>query len=108
MDEQDVNKSQVTKRIIQYFEDPKDSQALSEIKKISDMAKKSSKNIRNSLNDFNNDKDLENDTERKKPNFVRREFQFPTQTYIPKNDNVSLYDEIKLKLKHNKEKKNLG
>ena len=104
MDEQNVNKSQVTKRIIQYFEDPKDSQALSEIKKISDMAKKSSKNIRNSLNDFNNDKDLENDTERKKPNFVRREFQFPTQTYIPKNDNVSLYDEIKLKLKHNKEK----
>ena len=124
---QNIGDAKITKRIIQYFEDPKDSDALAEIKRLSSSAKKkSSKNVKRNLNDFNdNDINVINNTERNrlmfkdikeeneklnvlKPkknyeqaNFVRRTFQFPTQTYIPRNKNMSLYDEIKLMTKEN-------
>ena len=122
------NSNRITERIIQYFEDPKDAKALAEIKRLSNRAKlRSSKNIPKILTDLE-DPDLIENTERnrilfkepkneraikldnsaKKNNrnenkkerqaFVRRTFQFPTQTYIPRNKNMSLFDEIKVKL----------
>lgn len=125
MDNQNIGDAKITKRIIQYFEDPKDSEALAEIKRLSSTAKKkSSKNVKRNLKDFddinviNNTernrlmfKDIKDENEKLKivkpkknyeqANFVRRTFQFPTQTYIPRNKNMSLYEEIKLITKEN-------
>ena len=102
-----------------------DAEALAEIKRLSSTAKKkSSKNVKRNLKDFddinviNNTernrlmfKDIKDENEKLKivkpkknyeqANFVRRTFQFPTQTYIPRNKNMSLYEEIKLITKEN-------
>ena len=122
------NSNRIVERIIQYFEDPKDAKALAEIKRLSNRAKlRSSKDIPRFMKDLN-DPDLALNTEtnrimfkepkneraikldnsakkkisnkNKKENqaFTRRTFQFPTQTYIPRNKNMSLFDEIKVKL----------
>ena len=57
------NKDKITQRIIRYFEDPKEAKALAEIKKLSNKAKKSSKNVRSNFGDFFGTDDLKNNTE---------------------------------------------
>ena len=118
------NHSIIRERIIKYFEDPKDSKALAEIKRLSNKSKKSSKNIRSGLNELNefNDSELANNTELNRvmfkepvndravrindsahPNFVRRKHQFATTRYVPKRKNMTLLDEL---LKKENEMKN--
>ena len=120
------NKDRITERIIRYFEDPKESKALAEIKRLSDKAKKqSSKNLRfdfKDLNDDNDDKgDLKNNTELNrvmykngendyqikehniKQPFIRRKYKFATQRYAPKDKNISLMDKMKLRQKEKDE-----
>ena len=57
------NKDKITQRIIRYFEDPKEVKALAEIKKLSNKAKKSSKNVRSNLGESIGSDDLKNNTE---------------------------------------------
>ena len=116
--------NQTTKRIIQYFDNPNDLDALAEVKKISNMAKEqSSKNNINNDNIFQNNieinrlifKESKNDDyllnktnrNRQKPNFIRRTHHFPTQIYIPQKKDRSLYDEIKEKLYDNNKDKEI-
>ena len=73
------NKEKITQRIIQYFEDPKESNALAMIKNLSNNAKRKTSKENNE-------------------HFIRREKQFATQKYVPKNNNMTLIDEIKIKL----------
>ena len=116
------NKDKITQRIIQYFEDPKEAKALAEIKKLSNKAKKSSKNVRSNLGDFIVTDDIKNNTELNRvmfknegdgieleqPNvrdpFPRRKFKFSTQRYVPKNKNMTLIDEIRNKQNKNNNK----
>ena len=113
------NKDKITQRIIRYFEDPQEAKALAEIKKLSNKAKKSSKNVRSNLGDFIGTDDLKNNTELNRvmfknegngyeleqPNvrdpFPRRKFKFSTQRYVPKNKNMTLIDEIRNKQNEN-------
>ena len=113
------NKDKITQRIIRYFEDPKEAKALAEIKKLSNKAKKSSKNVRSNFGDFIGTDDLKNNTELNRvmfknegndyeleqPNvrdpFTRRKFKFSTQRYAPKNKNMTLIDEIRNKQNEN-------
>ena len=113
------NKDKITQRIIRYFEDPKEAKALAEIKKLSNKAKKSSKDIRSNFGDFIGTDDLKNNTELNRvmfknegnnyeleqPNvrdpFPRRKFKFSTQRYVPKNKNMTLIDEIRNKQNEN-------
>ena len=113
------NKNKITQRIIRYFEDPKEAKALAEIKKLSNKAKNSSKNVGSSLVDFIGTDDLKNNTELNRvmfknkgddyeleqPNikdpFPRRKFKFSTQRYVPKNKNMTLIDEIRDKQNKN-------
>ena len=106
------NPSGITERIIKYFENPKESKALAEIKRLSNKSKKSSKNIRSDLYNFG-DSVLRDNTERnrvmfKEPaneravrdanaTFIRRKKQFATTRYEPRNKNMTLYDELKLR-----------
>ena len=119
-----TNHSVIREKIIKYFEDPRESRALAEIKRLSNKSKKSSKNIRTGLNDLMDfdDSDLKNNTELNRimfrepvneravrindgtqPNFVRRKKQFQTTRYVPKKKNMSLYDEL-LENQKNKDK----
>ena len=84
------NKEKITQRIIQYFEDPKESKALAMIKNLSNNAKRKS-------------------SKENTGHFLRRGKQFSTQTYVPKNYKMTLIDEIKIKLNeynNNKNEKN--
>ena len=126
------NHSNITERIIRYFEDPKESKALAEVKRLSMRAKKSSKNIRHVALDEEEDPDLMEITEKNRlmfrepkneravrfgdsiinrngdSKFERRKHQFQTQTYRPKKKNMNLYDEIKPKIKKNPNKENVN
>ena len=88
-----MSKKNITHTIVQYFEDPKESKALAEIKRISEQAKnKSSKNliridskiddpdINTEVNTYRNRKLFKENNENK---FQRRKYQFPTQIYQP-------------------------
>ena len=113
------DKDKITQRIIRYFEDPKEAKALAEIKNLSNKAKKSSKNVRSSYGDFIGNDKLKNNTElnrvmfkdeggnyqleqsNARDPFKRRKFKFSTQRYVPKNKNLSLIDEIRIKQNEN-------
>ena len=97
------NNKDVTQRILQYFEDPNEADALSKIKRISNRAKKSSKNIRDGVDfsEFVNVKLVSND---KEP-FERRKRQFATTKYVPKNKNMNLMDELNERMMKKKKKK---
>ena len=126
------NPDRITQSIVQYVEDPKESKALAKIKELSISAKKQSSNDdQNELDDIK-DFDVLDNTEKNKimfqepkneralkvnnivitknnnnnTNFMRRTFQFPTQTYIPKHKNMSLFDEIKPKINNYEFKEN--
>ena len=91
------NKDVISQRIIQYIEDPKDSDALAEIKKLSQNAK--NQNIPEKNNRFL----VKNpETENRKLQFIRRRHQFKTQKYEPKNKNENLIDEIKSRMNEGK------
>jgi len=116
------NKDKITQRIIRYFEDPKEAKALAEIKKLSDKAKMSSKNLGNNYIDLFGTDDLKNNTELnrvmfknegddykleqpiERDPFQRRKFKFSTQKYVPKNENMTLIEEIKDKQNNNNNK----
>ena len=95
-----MSRKSITQTIVQYFEDPKESNALAQIKRISNQAKnKSSKNLFNMKNSFDqNDFNTEVNTafnqnlfkEDNKNKFQRRKFQFATQTFKP-----SIANEVK-------------
>ena len=89
--------SLITHRIVKYLDDPKDSEALAKIKKLSNQAKnKNSKNLVH-INPY--DIDIKQDsktTKKSSDTFQRRKFQFPTQVYKPKRDNFTLFQELKL------------
>ena len=97
-----MSRKSITQTIVQYFEDPKESNALAEIKRISNQAKnKSSKNLFNMKNTFEqNDFNTELNTafnqtlfkEDNKYQFQRRKFKFATQIYKP-----SIANEVKQK-----------
>ena len=93
------NNKDVTQRILQYFEDPNEADALAKIKRISNRAKKSSKNIRGDVDfsEFVNVKLVNNP-------FERRKRQFATTKYVPKNKNMNLMDELEEKNNEKKEK----
>ena len=80
--------SLITHRIVKYLDDPKDSEALAKIKKLSNQAKnKTSKNLVH-INPY--DIDIKQDsktTKKSSDTFQRRKFQFPTQVY-KKNENI--------------------
>ena len=115
------DKDKITQRIIRYFEDPKEAKALAEIKNLSNKAKKSSKNVRSSFGNFIGNDNLKNNTElnrvmfkdeggnyqleqsNARDPFKRRKFKFSTQRYVPKNKNLSLIDEIRMKQNENNE-----
>ena len=88
-----MSKKNITHRIVQYFEDPKESNALAEIKRISEQAKnKSSQNliridskidhldINTKVNTKLNRKMFKENNKKK---FQRRKYQFPTQIFQP-------------------------
>ena len=88
-----MSKKTITQRIVQYFEDPKESNALAEIKRLSEQAKnKSSKNliridttidrpdINTEINTKLNRKMFKENNNKK---FQRRKYQFPTQIFQP-------------------------
>ena len=88
-----MSRKSITQTIVQYFEDPKESIVLAQIKRISNQAKnKSSKNLLNMKNTFEqSDFNTELNTalnqnlfkEDNKNKFQRRKFQFATQTFKP-------------------------
>ena len=112
------NRDIITQRIIQYFEDPKESDALAKIRKLSSIAKrKSSKNIHKRLKKLDDDEDIDLQTnteknrimfrepknqnavktinEQEQSNFSRRKQKFQTQKYEPKGEKINLLDEMK-------------
>ena len=90
----------ITQRIVKYLDDPKDSKALAKIKKLSNQAKnKSSKN----LVSINPNEDIDNN--RTSSSFKRRKFQFPTQVYKPKQNHLTLFQELKM-YRYNKDDSN--
>ena len=91
------NNNDVTQRILQYFEDPNEADALAKIKRISNRAKKSSKNIRGDVDfsEFVNVKLVNNP-------FERRKRQFATTKYVPKNKDMNLMDELMERMEEKK------
>ena len=81
----------ITQRIVKYLDDPKDSKALAKIKKLSNQAKIKSSNNLASINPHD---DLDN--KKTNSNFQRRKFQFPTQVYKPKQNHLTLFQELKM------------
>ena len=109
----------ISQRIVLYLDNPKDSSALGEIKRISNQAKKNktSKNLILINPDLiiNSPKDKENKAEEKPvQTFKRRKFQFATTVYTPKKNNLTLLDElhkyknVKVNNKEEKEFKEAG
>ena len=109
----------VSQKIVRYLDNPKDSSALAEIKRISNQDKKNktSKNLIHINPDLiiNSPKDKENKAEEKPvQSFKRRKFQFPTTVYTPKKNNLTLLDElhkyknVKVNNKEEKELKEAG
>ena len=107
----------ISKKIIRYLDDPEHSEAIAKVRLLSKNAKNNSKAHFNESNinklEGNAEKkkllfkdmDEENNIPAQNPEkkaFIRRTFQFPTQSYIPKNKNISLFDEIKSKMNKNK------
>ena len=96
------NNVSTNNRIVQYLDDPKESDALAEIKKISQKAKKQySKNWDNIDNTTKNNrvafKDVDNENRPVKTSnapFERRKKNFSTQKYIVKNKKKNLIDEL--------------
>ena len=88
------NKDKISQRIIQYCDDPKDSDALAEIKKLSQNAKNQNNQEKNRFVFRNNDNDNKQ--------FVRRKHQFKTQKYVPNKNNDNLIDEIKTRMNEGK------
>ena len=86
-----MSKKNITHSIVQYFEDPKESKALAEIKRLSEQAKNRSSNnlIRIDSKIDPSDANTELNTnhnrqlfkENNNPKFQRRKFQFPTQIF---------------------------
>ena len=81
----------ITQRIVKYLDDPKDSKALAKIKKLSNEAKNKSSNNLASINP--ND---DNDNNKVSSSFKRRKFQFPTQVYKPRQNHLTLFQELKI------------
>ena len=89
-----MSRKSITQTIVQYFEDPKESDILAQIKKISDQAKnKSSRNLIcvDTHLDKNDDSTEVNTAHNKnlfkendKNEFHRRKYKFATQTFRPK------------------------
>ena len=95
----------VSQRIVRYLDNPKDSSALAEIKRISNQAKKNktSKNLIHINPDelINSPKDTEaKDKDKPVQSFKRRKFQFATTVYVPKKNNLTLLDELHNKYKN--------
>ena len=94
------NIESTTKRIVRYLEDPKTSNALAEIKRISNQAKKNktSKNLVYIIpDDLSFKKVKEKEIKEKNPiqsSYKRRKFQFATTVYVPKKENMTLIDEL--------------
>ena len=109
----------VSQRIVRYLDNPKDSSALAEIKRISNQAKKNktSKNLIHINPDeivkSPKDKEIKSD-EKPVQTFRRRKFQFATTVYTPKKNNLTLLDElhryknVKVNNKEEKEFKEAG
>ena len=89
----------ITHQIVKYLDDPKNSEALARIKKLSNQAKNKTSNNLIHFNPY----DIEDN--KSKASFQRRKFQFPTQVYKPKQNNLTLIQELKV-YKHNKDGKN--
>ena len=104
----------ITKRIVQYIDDPKESSALAKVRSLSNKAKnKSSTNLIDitkykNINDINTELNTDLNKNLFKEKFQRRKFQFRTQTYRPKNDNTTLMDELKEKKDFKKCNDNFG
>ena len=109
----------ISQRIVLYLDNPKDSSALAEIKRISNQAKKNktSKNLIHINPDLivNSPKEKETkDEEKPVQTFKRRKFQFATTVYTPKKNNLTLLDElhkyknVKVNNKEEKEFKEAG
>ena len=95
----------ISQRIVLYLDNPKDSSALAEIKRISNQAKKNktSKNLIHINPDelINSPKDTEaKDKDKPVQSFKRRKFQFATTVYVPKKNNLTLLDELHNKYKN--------
>ena len=94
------NIESTTKRIVRYLEDPKTSNALAEIKRISNQAKKNktSKNlVYINPDDLSFQKVKEKEIKEKntiQSSYKRRKFQFATTVYVPKKENMTLIDEL--------------
>ena len=78
----------ITHRIVRYLDNPKDSEALAKVKKLSNQAKNKSGNNLVHINPDDIHYNKSNDI------FKRRKFQFPTQVYKPKKNHLSLAEEI--------------
>jgi hypothetical protein len=88
------NNDKISQRIIQYCDDPKDSDALAEIKKLSQNAKNQNIPEKNRFLFRKNDNDNKQ--------FVRRKHHFKTQKYEPNKKNDNLIDEIKTRMNEGK------
>ena len=89
-------------RIVRYFENPKESNALAEIKRISNQAKnKTSRTLIHITPESINTNNVQQISNK----FKRRKFQFPTTVYIPRKNNLTLVKELNAyKKKKNEEK----
>ena len=88
------NNDKISQRIIQYCDDPKDSDALAEIKKLSQNAKNQNIPEKNRF--------LFRKTDNDNKQFVRRKHHFKTQKYEPNKKNDNLIDEIKTRMNEGK------
>ena len=98
----------ITHRIVRYLDNPSQSEALAEIKRISEQAKnKSSINLIHVTpeNIINNNKSKETTDKSINNKFQRRKFQFATTVYKPKQYNLTLVKEIKSYKKEKYEEK---
>ena len=102
------NKDAVTQRIIQYFEDPSESNALAQIKKLSNRAKNKSSKYRNDQNNIENDismfKNVKTIPNKNNEPFERRRHQFATTKYVKKGK-MNLMDELKSRMNEKKDNK---
>ena len=92
------NKDTISQRIVQYCDDPKDSDALAEIKKLSQNAKNQNIQEKNRFVFKNTDNDNKQ--------FVRRKHQFKTQKYVPNKNNDNLIDAIKTRMNEDENNNN--
>ena len=106
------NKEIITQRIVRYLDDPKNSKALAEVKRISNQAKKNktSKNLIYINPDdlsFQKEEIKENQEKPFKSSYKRRKFQFATTVYQPRKNNMTLIDELNeyknIKIKKNED-----